>query len=245
MTNKKIIIKASAFKFPNKEERKEANKDYPKLKRFGFEYIHEISLLSTDIEFEEVKRKTDLYHWDICLTNKLGKLRESYILLVTNNKQGVIDNFDVLDKKLKLNKFLFDFYTEIYHYYFFSVRDIILQILNVYYNLKLEDGFYLKDFKNKIKNNKKIMEIIDDFLDSTKNTNDNRNTFTHRFPINFPDYRPKITQYNGMETYSAGAGYYKKPSELMKDIKFSISKLDKFISDLRIEFNKSKEPINS
>lgn len=234
-----IYHKASDFKYPTKEERKLANSNYPKLRNFGFEYVNEIISIFDNNPMEEVHKKSSLYYWDLCLLNKLGKLSETYIFVYTNYNRGIPDSFDKMSQKEFLNRFLFDYYAEIFYYHYFSTRDIIGQVLNIFYNLKLEeDEVFVGSLISKISDNKVKKKIIK-FNNSTKKTRDYRNSFTHRFPMNHPDYRPLFIQENGHNKFIAGSGKHIKPIEFMININKSLQILDNFMTELKEEIKPS------
>jgi hypothetical protein len=234
MVKRKVIHKASDFKYPTREERKIANVDYPSLKRFGFEYIEELPLLlSGKMKAIEVTKYSHIFQWDICLLNKLGKLHESYVFLITHYNRGIPDDYTIHTDKESLNNFLFIFYTETFYYLFFSIRDMIAQIINVYCDINLsEEEIYFNKFIPLIKN-QEIKESFMSFKKLTKPTSDLRNNFTHRFPINHPDYRPTLETKDGKTIYIIGTGNYIKPSIFVNDVKSSLLILYNFINDLR------------
>jgi hypothetical protein len=236
MIKKSITIKSSDFRYPTKEERAKINAECQKLTPFGFEYCSEIVMLIQDqLTPEEVKRKSDLFEWDICLLNKLGKLKETYLLLNSSYQRG--KSTQTKNKKAA-NEYLFDYYTEIYYFYFFSARDLIAQIINVFYKLKIEDKDV--DF-HKLANNKNlnlIKDILTDFSEATKMTSDIRNSFTHRFPSNYPDSRSVIINDNGRIGYGFCGGKRISPEDFIFNISESHKKLAELIIKLKVEFNK-------
>lgn len=240
MPKSEIIHKASDFKYPAREERKLANLKYPKLRNFGFEYVYEIISILDNNPMEEVHKKSSLYYWDLCLLNKLGKLSESYIFLHTNYNRGIPDSFDKMSQIEFLNHFLFDYYAEIFYYHYFSARDNIGQILNIYYDLKIEENEVYFNKLIPLLTNVQVKTAITKFNDSTKVTSKYRNAFTHRFPLNYPDYRPNFKHENGHKKFSAGSGKYIKPSEFMFNIDESLQFLDDFMTELKKEIKPSR-----
>lgn len=234
-------MESSDFRYPSFDERKKANIDYPKLMRFGFKDKNELeSIIEHKMEFEDVNRDSYLFQWDICLQNKIGKLHESYVNLATNYNRTIPDFSDRTTKDDYINSLLFDYYTETYYYFYFSVRDIIGQILNILCVLGLEENnVRFNELPSKIFDIE-IKNIVSSFCTSTKKTSDYRNTFTHRFPANYPDYRSKISDIEGYKAFSGGTGKYTKACEFLGNIKESLVILSKFIEDLQIEFEKNK-----
>ncbi len=233
MTKETSVIKADDFKYPSLDERRKANLNYPNLKNFGFKYTSEIISILDNYPMEEVKRRSHLYYWDICLLNRLGKLRETYIFLFTSFSRGFADGFDKISEKDFINHFLFDYYAEIFYFYFISTVDNIGQILNIYFNLgKDEDKVHFKKLASKI-DNIIVKNLIKNFIENTSQTEDYRNAYTHRFPLNHPDYRPELSHVNGHKVFSWGSGRYIKSTEMMKKINESLSFLDSFMSELK------------
>lgn len=241
MSKKKIIWEASEFVYPTREERIEAVSKYPKLTTFGFENINEIESFMNKRPMASVKTKKDLFEWDTCLGNKLGKLNETYIYLVTHYNRGIPEKLDNITNKESINSFLFGYYSEIFCYHYFSSRDCIFQIVNTFYGLSLKE--YEVSFQ-KLKNleiDGDVVQLIRDFNEETRELNNIRNEFTHRFPPNYPDYRPEIhvTDENYSTLYSVGAGNYLKPALIVLKMDIGLKTLQKFIEALKVKFNES------
>ncbi|MDO9154632.1 MAG: Cthe_2314 family HEPN domain-containing protein [Paludibacter sp.] len=234
MKTNEIHIMHTDYQYPTKEERRLANLAYPNIEKFGFEDKHEFQLFIEDKKkITEVKRVVDLYHWDMCLLNKLGMLCDSYIFLFTSYQRGITNGFK---GKGIINRFFFEYYMEIFYYFFFSTRDIITQILNVYCDFKLtESKVSILKISSKIKNTE-FEVIFDKFLIATTDASEFRNNFTHKFPLNHPDYRGTIINDNGMESYGFGAGGATSYDTYMENINFSNKALAEFVDSLRIKF---------
>lgn len=241
-----MTYKSEDFKYPSFEERKEAAIGYPSIRNFGFKEYSIATLFNNPHDLHIAKKEADLFYWDLCLTNKLGKLSESYINFITNFNRGVANSFAEYKESNTLNSILFNYYTETFYYFYISSRDYIGQIISVFCDLRKKDNEV--DF-NKLKTqitNDKIKAIILEFTDALNKTGNYRNTFTHRYPANFPDFRPKVTEedfplINGNKSkkrkiYQAGSGKYTKPIEFVENINESLKILETFINKLRIEF---------
>ena len=238
MKTNEIVILSSDYQYPTKDERHLASLVYPKIENFGFGYKNEFQLFFEDKKKNiEVKREVDLYHWDTCLLNKLGKLRDTYTFLYTCYQREITNGFTGKDI---INKYLFDYYTEIFYYFYFSTRDLIAQIINVYCDLKLtESDVFIPKISSKIKNTV-FGAILDTFLKATSDASKFRNNFTHTFPLNYPDYRGTIIKDNGKESYGFGGGKSTSHETYMDNINYSYKVLDEFVSSLRIEFQIKK-----
>lgn len=137
------------------------------------------------ISFDQVIRKEDIYWWNNCLNNRIGKLSETFVYVETH--------FERLQKNTlpqKTEEFLFEYYSEIFFYYFFSTRDILAQLLNLLFNLGFESNkIYFNDkFINRILD-KDIQEDLRIFLRNTSESYNIRNAFNHRFTPNQKDNR--------------------------------------------------------
>ena len=139
----KILFRGKDHIEPSFEERKKAATNFPSFSRLGFEKINDIeNVFSRTMTLEEVKKKSDLYYWDMCLFNKLFYLKESYINLMVNYNRGVPSDLNNPNESTDINgvnHFLFSYYTETIYFFHFSIREYIYQILNVYFDLELTE----------------------------------------------------------------------------------------------------------
>jgi hypothetical protein len=229
------------FPFPTNEERLIAYEKCPKMENFGFKCYTDVDLIFHQRKgFNDAKRFVNLFQWDLCLTNKIGKLTEAYVLLNTS--------FLRLSKRNNLEYdvyFFFEFHTEIFYYLLFSTRDMILQIINVFYlkDAMTDSSVSYKTIQCKLKeNHSTIFELIESHYVKIKSASKYRHSFTHRYPVNFPDYRAIVT--------FEGTIYSKKnikpvsEQDIMLNANESLLLLDSFISDLRIEFARSHSECN-
>lgn len=190
--NLKVI--AADFQYPTEEEWKESEKQFPSLTNFGFEFKSEIGLIfGQKTPLTEIPREVNLYWWDISMTNKIGKLKLAYINLNTHF-QRYTKEYEKSATEVNIHRLQFDFYLETYFYFLFSLGDIIFQIINLYFNLKIDqkdvNTFKLKDQLKIQKETSDLSELIKKFAKSI-DPKDIRNSFTHRFPKNQKDYRTK------------------------------------------------------
>lgn len=227
-----IVLKSEDYKYPTKIERDTVDNEYPKIEKFEFSNGN----IFDDKSFIESKRTHDLFWWNNCLINRFGKLCESFIFLKSNFNRGVEDNMSKCTSDNILNNVLFDYYSEIFYYYFFSTRDVIAQVINVFFRIyDKEDNLYLnKKFIDKITDNNTKNCLIS-FFKTTKNSSDFRNGFAHRYTPNLSDFRPNLfNDENGYEFIGFGSSEIVKPQEIVNDIKESLNSLAKLMSDLKI-----------
>lgn len=187
---KKIILNSGSFSYPTTEERKLYSDEIPKITRLNFEYKSAFLNLVENSEVYNAINEEDIYWWNVCLNNRFGKLNETFLYLLTH-----YDRFKRFDLDANENKFaedfLYEYYVEIFYYYFFSVRDVLGQLINVLYQLgEKEDRIYLnKSFTKRIPD-EKVKLFFQDFIDSTSGSYKHfRNAFNHRFTPTQKDFR--------------------------------------------------------
>ena len=234
MNKTNLKVKTTDFQYPTEEEWRESEKQFPNITNFGFEYKSEFHLLFGQKTLpSEIPREANLYYWDISMNNKIGKLKLAYINLNTHF-QRYTNVFEKSATEVNIQKLQFDFYLETYFYFLFSLGDTIFQIINLYFNLKIDEKdvntFKLRDKLKIQKETSDLSKLIIKFATSI-DPKDLRNSFTHRFPKNQKDYR-MIYDESAMILY-AGTGKVIAPAELMIEVNKSIKKMDKFIIDLK------------
>jgi hypothetical protein len=231
---KSIILRSEDFKFPSQPEREAANKDYPFFKNFDFAYIHGFkSILVDRLPAEEASRKENLYWWDLCLQNRFGFLYETYLNLITNYNRGFPEDFNKCSDNQHINKILFDYFSEIFYYYFISIRDIIGQILNLYFKLgRTENNSFTQE---KFLTEMSIHDggLFNSFIESTKSAKEIRNSFTHRFTPNQPDYRSSFDKEKNKDIFKMGSGKYISSEKIVENIKDSLQKLNATLTGLK------------
>jgi hypothetical protein len=230
--------KSEDFKYPTIEERKTANAILPKFSSFKFEYQSGIALIfNRELSPKEIEKRANLFYWDICLGNKFGKLRETYIYLLTNYYRGF--NEDCSKSSFSgdsINHFLFDYYSEIFYYYYFSSIDIILQIINLYYTIGISEmKIRLNDeFLKKIKD-EDVKKLLNTFKENTKEASELRNSFTHRFTPNLPENRIYVTEeFDGRKL--VGKGNISDSQKLTNNMKMILEELSSLTTKLKENF---------
>ena len=229
-----ITIKADEFTYPTREELKQIRPHTPRLKPFGFPYVHELlELLNNMGSMESVARKSNLHWWDHCLVSRLGSLSHAYTTALVHYNRGLPDEVQTYQHEHFVNRTQFGYYGETYFYFFISVRDTVAQVFNIYFSMEIpENQLFLNDqFLKKI-TDQKVRDLLIQFLDDTKKTSDFRNGLAHRYLITQPDNRPTVTYERGM-MFGSGRGDEITSSELMAEIKRSMSGMAKFLDDLR------------
>lgn len=232
-----FTIKASDFIYPSRKERKEISKGYPKISIFNFPYVNEFeSLIESRKNPEIVHKENNLYWWNNCLQNKLGSLYQSYINTLTHYNRGVPDGRIVKYEASNIPTLLqFNFYSEIFYYFFFSACEITGQIVSIYYDLPLtEKEVSLNKVCKKIED-RGVKDILTEFMEKNERASEFRNAFTHRFPKNRPDYRTKMEETDGKKMLH----FFNKPEVLPRDIieniKASLNNLSVLLESLQVK----------
>jgi hypothetical protein len=235
MVKQKFVINAANLKYPTKEEIKYANSQCPKFSNFDFEYKNSLFSIFDGKKIEDAAIIENLHWWDNVLLNRFGSLRGAYFDALTHYRRGFPENHHECNDIENVNRILFDSNVEVFYYFFFVSCDVIAQILRI--NLKLKIDEYKLHFNNRFL--KKLPEgelkkSIERFFESIKETREYRNSFAHRFPPNYPDYRVVTGIKNGRNTLSSGSGNFAKPSVILENIEDSLSALADFMNELQI-----------
>ena len=217
----KKIIRSKYFKYPTSEESERLSDKLPTYKRFQFSPVNIVeSTFQGQKPLKETHRIHNLHHWNKCLSNRLGKLKQTHLFLLTHYEREFKENHLECNEEQLVDRILFDYYSEIFYYFFFSVLDSIAQILNIYFKIDKEDNkVYFKKFFFEQIQNEEIRKLLNTFIDSTGTASDYRNSLTHRFPINEKDFRSEINEANGNTELSIKGGNVVETKSLISNIK--------------------------
>jgi len=213
------ILKSDSFSYPTKSERKEIEKLIPKINRLDFKYASAFIDFIENSNIENAIRKEDIYWWNNCLNNRIGKLKETYIYTSIHSHR--LERSKLQDGHQKhTDRILFEYYVEIFYYYFFSTRDVFGQLLNIIFDLKIDETkIHLnQNFIDKIKPENIRLEI-ERFLENTKDSYNIRNAFNHRFTPIHRDNRAKKTITKQENSISFGTAEEVNNENYISDIK--------------------------
>lgn len=251
-----MILNSEGFRYPSREERKVAGKDLRPIETFPFPYQNKFGFvmqnISVDMPVDPVAidaagtRKENLWWWSHCLQNRFGKLRETYIYVMTSYNRGFDDDVQNRSADKVINKLLFDYYAEIFYYFFSSVQDIIAQVLNIYFEFDLDEtevsfDKVLKKIKplnaTKAKN---LYTLLAAFDGTTGQATKLRNSFTHRFSPTEPDYRAVLSNINKKKR-----GNFIKSDKIVKNIKASMTRLSQLMHGVNEKIKEDLEETNN
>ncbi len=235
-----IILKSESFSYPTKEERKLYENQIPKITRLNIEYKSAFINFLENKKIHNAINEEDIYWWNLCLNNRFGKLHSTYLFLLTHYNR--YKKFEIEENDYKYTEaILYDYYVEIFYYYFYSVRDILGQFINVLYKLE-------KDEKDVSLNKRLIDEIPDinvkilfeEFNDSISYSNKKfRNAFTHRFTPNQKDNRAKTTISISDDEKNIGFGFgteiskeefYEDSKKLIEQLSLLMKNFNEYVS---------------
>jgi len=235
----KKVLKSRYYKFPSLIERKSWSDKIPKYVNFGFKPIN---ILSSSLKgthtLTEINRANNLHNWNIVLSNKLYKLHETELFLKTHFERGIKENILASNQRELVDHVMFNYFTEIYYYFFFSTIETLAQIINEYYHLKIPENKVAFNY-TLIKNTEiqKISEHLLVFNNSVEVARQYRNSFTHKFPKNEKDYRTSLSNENGLTKLSAGRGDNISNQYFLKNVTQCSEKLKVLLDKLKLELN--------
>jgi len=225
------VVKSEDFQYPTKEERQLAEKNFPDLENFNCKYRSSLDLF---IQNKKSTNEYNLFFWNLNLKNKIGNLKQAYINVYVHYHKLSDKNGEDLNENDFLNIFQFNFYSEIFYYFLFSVRDVILQILNLYLDLGLkEKGVLMNTIMKKLTGREPELSIIEKLEQDLAKSSEIRNSFAHRFPKNQSDDRIQHIQTAEIEGFNFTGEQEVKPSEIMENINDSLIIMKKFILELK------------
>jgi hypothetical protein len=229
-----VTLRAKDFKYPNGKEFIKFHNRCPKLEIFGFEHTHPMALIiNNSLPMDEASRLSNLYWWDGCLINRFQKVCHTYVFVLTHFSRGFSDDWKENTHNQVINHVMFEYYAEVFYYYFFSARDIIAQILSLYFSVQLAENAisFNQTFLNMI-TDQSVNSILLKFNEDTKDSREFRNSFTHRFTPNIPDYRSIISKDN--RSLSFGGGNFIQSEKMMDNIDKSLKCLSNLMTQLKL-----------
>jgi len=229
-----IIIKASDFQYPTREELKDVYKNTPDLHSFGFPSDGPMESMFSDRSITDTYRDNNLNYWDGVLLNRNGALSLTYQNAVVNYKRGFPEDLTLFEHNHYVNRLNFDYYAEIFYYHFSTVKDTIAQIINIYYcfNIPTKKIYFNEVFIKKIPN-ESVKKVIENFLNKTTLAKEYRDSFTHRTPINYPDTRCSVDWKTSEITYYSAKDSYVKSPMIKANMDVTIELLADMLNELK------------
>lgn len=138
---------------------------------------------SSENDLKERHKLNNLVKWNSEITVKVLHLRNTFVYMFT-----YLDRFRTSNNSK--DQQYFKYFNEIITYYFISIRDNILQLINVYidFPIKKDYNVTLGNIKEKLKGtHENLLQVVIDFENKTNQFREKiRNGFTHKTnPLNF------------------------------------------------------------
>lgn len=207
-----MILKQEYFKYPTKKEISKLNKEIPIIDSFNFKHSSLVQLMiEYNLTNQELYRIDNLSNWDVCLKNRFAKLRQTFEYLLVHFSRGISKDYKSDSPIIITNTILFEYYIEIFYYFYFSSLDIIAQIINLYFNLDINENKV--DFGKIAYHNTPIKSTLEEISNDNAITDaiDNRNAFTHRYTPTMNDIRSSYLKIDDRR-FALGIGGNKEPN---------------------------------
>jgi len=220
------------FKYPSKEEALGVKNEIPHLSDFGFNIRSTIHLgIEYSLTIEELFRIDNLLSWNICLQNRFGKLWQTFEYMLVHHSRGISQNYKDNSSKTLTNTLLFEYYVEIFYYFYFSSLEVLAQILNLYFHFQIKEG---KVSFKKIANKKTPLHtLLVDFNEKAESSNEHRNAFTHRFTPTMNDRRSSFIEIgNGKEALGIGGSKQLDFNDILYDSKQAMQHLSTLMEEV-------------
>jgi hypothetical protein len=237
--------------FPTKKQRRKISENSPHLNDLKLEIDY--NNLNDIFKFFSLH---EFKSWIRQFNNRIGEVKLSYIMSIYYYNMGIPDNewsippgknnnstrfFPNLEQKHFCIKYFFDYYSDIFYYKTFGVWDSILHLINIFYEINIQE--YNKGFKKNImkelkKHDKELYNYLNELRKDEvyKKANKIRNDLTHNFPPN--DVGPGVKRYeNGYTAFAAGN--YTTSKEFKENMDGIIKLLANTVTKLEIHFKKN------
>lgn len=219
------------FSYPTQQEIDSIQNKAPGISRFCFPAV-----LPFDFDNLALFHRYDhLYSWDMLLHNRIADFNSCYMYVLIHLKRGVprTSKEVIANEQKRINYINANFYLGYLLFSFQAINDLILQILNVYFECSLsETNVCLRTIKQKLQNSyPNIVTVLDNYVCATKDINELRNALTHRFSPLEIDNRAQVKSEtkvtlpmsNDLPPYD----------DILKTIESSVSELKKYMEELK------------
>lgn len=165
---------------------------------------------------------------------------------MVNFDRGIAStSLDYKTESKMINLLQYELYSEMTFYYLISTRDLILQIINLAWGLRLAENndksnrgnplVTMNNLKKRLKeyNYQNIYSIVIDMEAEMKEANRIRNSMVHFFSMLDSDHRSSVS--DDGSTYSAGTGRMVSFEEQVRIMRKSLNAMSNFMQSLRLE----------
>lgn len=242
-----MILKMSSYVYPTKEEWGKFGNEASVLSNFGFPLVSALELLMKgEKTISEVNLIQNLHEWDCLLNKKTWNLRESFMNALVNFYRGIpLISEDYKDENKMINLLQYELYSEMTFYYLISIRDLVLQIINLAWELQLAEStdkliegrklVTVNNIKKRLEeyDYQNIRTIVVEMEADMEEAKAIRNSMAHSFSMLDSDHRSIIS--SDGSTYWAGTGRMISFEEQVRIMRKSLEVMSIFIKTLRLE----------
>jgi hypothetical protein len=228
-----MLLKQEDFKYPTTEEILTIKDLISDISSFKFKRINTFQkFFAGELSLEQSHRINNLHHWDVCLSNRFGKLLQTFNNALTYYNRGVSEDFNANHSPILVNTFLFEYHAEIFYYFLFSSLDIVAQIISFYYDPLSNEKKVSFNFEFAKKYSFNISILLETF-NRLEDARECRNSFAHRFTPLMNDSRSSFdNEENGA---ILGVSYEKRYDYnfILKNIQESLDLLSSLMNNLK------------
>jgi len=245
---------SSAFIYPSQQEWEEVIDSFPIVEELAFKGKNNVKVALYDDELDRLIADNDIRPWINRLNNKFSKLRFSYVLLKFYKLKGIPDTRwvehlddgttkyfpDFKNKGDYYLKFLFNYSCENFYYHYISGLDILIHLINIYYNFKVEerDSHFNSKVCKKLKPiNLPLFKLLENFRKINSDIYDARNDLAHNFAFYEIDSRSIKTIEDGREVTHMGLDRYTTSEETVNKVEHSIKQLATLLKEIEKELS--------
>lgn len=230
-------VRLEDFKYPTSEEYENQYKKMVKLHPFNLAYDHdEYSYSIGTSTKDQAERNTHLLEWNYVLLAKISSLNFNYINALSHYERIPPDGKSPLIAHVT-DRFLFDQYCESFYNLFFSIVDVLAQMINVCFVMNVEeervswnDGFKKKMEAFNLQDT--VLKFYKEFSYNTSSAKIIRNGFNHRFPDNQYDYRVKFIGSKPIRKFSSGLKVITSNEDFVENMNDAMKHLSCFMIHL-------------
>lgn len=219
------------FSYPTQQEIDSIEDKAPGISRFCFPAVFPFDFDNLTL----FHRYDHLYGWDSLLHNRIADFDSCYMYVLIHLKRGVPGTTKeiIANEQKRINYINTNFYLGYLLFSFEAINDLILQILNVYFECGLsESNVKLNTIGLKLQNSyPNIVTALNNYVCAIKDIKDLRNALTHRFSPLEIDNRAKLE--SPTKVIMPMSNDLPDYDRILKIIESSVSELRKYMEELK------------
>lgn len=228
------------FVLPTKEEFKAINPVIPKISKFGFKGF---SFKPTNDE-NQVLKEEKLFGWDnVVLNNKINHFNRAFLYSLLIFERKLPKELIYIDDNYRN----FIFYLEFAYISLSSIVDVLLQIINIYFNIDVPikkvtfnyNSTKLNMFTQNLKDKHyDLFNLLVEFHRKNDTVKDIRNSSIHRYPDIFINMLPEEIKENDKKSVTLSSFTEDLPDckELLDKLKYGVNLVEELFEELKTKF---------